>query len=152
MTSTISIRKAVAADAGTIVDFNVAMAQETEDKGLDRELVTKGVQAVIEDPGKGFYLLAEFEGRIVGQLMVTFEWSDWRNGNFWWIQSVYVLPEFRGKKIFSILYREVEAMAKRQGGVPGLRLYVEKDNSVARKVYVNMGMSESDYRMYEVEF
>lgn len=152
MTSTISIRKAGAADADTIVNFNVAMALETEDKGLDRELVTKGVQAVIEDPGKGFYLLAEFEGRIVGQLMVTFEWSDWRNGNFWWIQSVYVVPELRGKKIFSILYREVEAMAKQQSGVPGLRLYVEKDNSVARKVYVNMGMSESDYRMYEVEF
>jgi GNAT superfamily N-acetyltransferase len=152
MTSTISIRKAVSADVETMVEFNVAMARETEDKGLDREIVTNGVRAVIEDPNKGFYLLAEFEGRLVGQLMVTFEWSDWRNGNFWWIQSVYVLPEFRGKKIFSILYRKVEDMARNEGGAVGLRLYVEKDNSVARQVYVNIGMRESDYRMYEIDF
>jgi len=142
MSSTISIRKAGSADVETMVEFNVAMARETEDK----------VRAVIEDPTRGFYLLAEFEGRLVGQLMVTYEWSDWRNGNFWWIQSVYVLPDFRGKKIFSILYRDVEATAKSEGGVAGLRLYVEKDNRVARKVYVNMGMRESDYRMYEIDF
>ncbi len=152
MSSTISIRKAGSADVETMVEFNVAMARETEDKGLDREIVTNGVRAVIEDPTRGFYLLAEFEGRLVGQLMVTYEWSDWRNGNFWWIQSVYVLPDFRGKKIFSILYRDVEATAKSEGGVAGLRLYVEKDNRVARKVYVNMGMRESDYRMYEIDF
>ena len=152
MSSTISIRKAGSADVETMVEFNVAMARETEDKGLDREIVTNGGRAVIEDPTRGVYLLAEFEGRLVGQLMVTYEWSDWRNGNFWWIQSVYVLPDFRGKKIFSILYRDVEATAKSEGGVAGLRLYVEKDNRVARKVYVNMGMRESDYRMYEIDF
>ncbi len=152
MTSTITVRKAELSDAGTIVGFNVAMAHETEDKGLDAGIVTKGVQAVIQDPKKGFYLLAEFGGAVVGQLMVTFEWSDWRNKNFWWIQSVYVIPEYRGKKIFSILYRHIEEMAKKEGDAAGLRLYVEKDNQVARKVYLNMGMCESHYRMYEIDF
>ena len=146
------IRKGELRDARLITAFNVAMAQETEHRQLDPERVLAGVKAILKDPHKGFFLLAERNSRIVGQLMITFEWSDWRNGNFWWIQSVYVAPDQRGLGIFSDLYRHVGDLARLRKDVAGLRLYVEKNNDRARRIYENLGMSESFYALYELEF
>lgn len=135
-----------------MIDFNQAMAMETEGKRLEPELISCGVKAVFSDERKGFYVAAENEsGEVVGGLMVTFEWSDWRNAWFWWIQSVYILPEARGKKIYSRLYDFVKEKAKAQGGVCGFRLYVEKENENAQKVYERLGMDKTDYLMFEAE-
>lgn len=144
------IRIAQAKDVQNLIEFNQAMALETEGKMLETEVLSRGVNAVFEDSEKGFYVVAEHEdGRIVGGLMFTFEWSDWRNGWFWWIQSVYVLPEFRGNQIYAMLYDFVKAKAKNRGDVCGFRLYVEKENFKAQKVYENCGMDATHYLMYE---
>ena len=143
------IRIAGAADAALLVEFNQAMALETEGKHLDTETLRSGVEAVFGDEKKGFYVVAESDGQIVGGLMVTFEWSDWRNAWFWWIQSVYILPEARGQKIYSQLYDFVKAEATKAGNVCGYRLYVENDNSRAQRVYERVGMEASHYLMYE---
>ena len=143
------IRSAERREIDDLVSFTQAMALETEGKTLDPDVLRQGVEAVFEDRNKGFYVVAEEGGRIVGGLMVTFEWSDWRNGWFWWIQSVYVLPEVRGKHIYSRLYDFVKEAAARQGDVCGFRLYVEKDNLHAQKVYDSVGMERSYYLMYE---
>ena len=148
----IVIRLAAASDARTIAGFNAAMARETENLELDGERLLQGVQAVLDDPSKGFYLVAEIDGAVVGQLMLTFEWSDWRNGVFWWIQSVYVQPEARGRGVYKRLYREAVQRAERQGDVCGLRLYVERENERAQRVYRRLGMSPTAYRMYETDF
>jgi ribosomal protein S18 acetylase RimI-like enzyme len=108
-----------------------------------------GVQAVFDDPNKGFYVVAESDGRIVGGLMVTFEWSDWRNSWFWWIQSVFIIPEFRGQRVYSQLYDFVKKRAAQNSNVCGFRLYVEKDNLHAQKVYESVGMESTYYLMYE---
>ena len=144
----LNIRVAAASDADAMVAFNQAMALETEGKKLSAEVLKPGVEAVFADPQKGFYVVAESAGRVVGGLMVTFEWSDWRDAWFWWIQSVYVLPEARGTGIYRKLYEFVKARASGVN-VCGFRLYVESDNTRAQSVYERLGMSRSHYLMYE---
>ena len=143
------IRKAQPKDIDALIGFNEAMALETEGKKLFTATLRKGVEAVFDDTQKGFYLVAEDAGRAIGGLMVTFEWSDWRNGWFWWIQSVYVDPEYRGQKIYSQLYEFAKREAAAAGNVCGFRLYVEKENAHAQKVYEKVGMEETYYLMYE---
>ena len=152
MPTDIHVRRAVASDFGFIVASNVAMAFETEDMTLDEALVRPGVGAVLADSSLGFYLVAEIAGRPAGQLMVTYEWSDWRNGLWWWIQSVYVPPEFRRRGVYTALYRHVTGEAKAAGGVCGIRLYVEQENAAAQQVYESLDMYRTRYHMYEVEF
>jgi ribosomal protein S18 acetylase RimI-like enzyme len=143
------VRLANKNDAVAMVEFNQAMALETEGKSLDSNVLQNGVGAVFEATDKGFYVVANENGKIAGGLMVTFEWSDWRNAWFWWIQSVYILPEFRGRKIYSLMYAFVKNLAAEQGNVCGFRLYVEHDNKNAQKVYEKLGMESSHYLMYE---
>lgn len=146
------IRKATLNDAIALVDFNQAMAFETEKKQLDSDILSAGVNQLLNDENKGFYLVAELpSGEIAGSLMVTFEWSDWRNSQFWWIQSVYIRPQNRRQGIYSKLYNNVKALANEEQGVCGFRLYVEKDNITAQKTYQNLGMHESHYDMYETD-
>lgn len=152
MTEEITIRIADENDADSMIEFNQAMALETEDKTLESGKILGGVKAVFSNENKGFYVVAEdVTGKIVGGLMVTFEWSDWRNAWFWWIQSVYILPEGRGKRIYSSLYDFVKKRAKEKGDVCGFRLYVEKENLHAQKVYEKLQMYETEYLMYEEE-
>ncbi|MFZ1702551.1 MAG: GNAT family N-acetyltransferase [Pyrinomonadaceae bacterium] len=145
------IRLAQRNDANALVEFNQAMALETEGKQLESGKITNGVAAVFADEAKGFYVVAENDGVIVGGLMVTYEWSDWRNGWFWWIQSVYILPETRGQKLYSRMYEFVKQRAAEAGNVCGFRLYVENENVNAQKVYDAVGMTASHYLMYEEE-
>jgi GNAT superfamily N-acetyltransferase len=145
------IRVAKAEDAAAMVEFNQAMALETEGKRLEVPVLQKGVEAVFGDSGKGFYVVAEDAGRIVGGLMVTFEWSDWRNAWFWWIQSVYILPGQRGQGLYRRLYDFVKERAAEKGDVCGFRLYVETENGRAQAVYDKVGMHRSHYLMYEEE-
>lgn len=144
-----NIRTANLEDSKSLVEFNQAMALETEEKTLDPQILRSGVEAVLRDPQKGFYAVAESQCKIVGGLMVTFEWSDWRNNWFWWIQSVYILPEFRGQKIYRRLYDFIKQKAKKKGDVCGFRLYVERENNNAQGVYEKCGMEASHYLMYE---
>ena len=150
--SVISVRRAGPGDRPALVGFQVAMALETEGRKLDRQVVESGVEGIFTAPSRGFYLVAETEGKPVGSLMITTEWSDWRAGTFWWIQSVYVEPEWRKRGVFRALYRETTAMAAAADGVCGIRLYVEKGNRPAREVYARLGMVESGYRLYEVDW
>ena len=148
----VTIRPASESDTAVIAEFNGLMAQETEDKSLPAERVRKGVEAVLDDSSKGIYLLAEENAQVVGQLMITYEWSDWRNGNFWWIQSVYVRKEHRGKRIFRALFDHVLTMAKARKDVCGVRLYVEKNNRRAQEAYEKLGMKKTSYELYEIDF
>lgn len=148
MPEDILIRRGEARDADAIAAFNCAMALETEGKELLPEVIAAGVRGLIGNPGLGFYLIAESSGRVVASLMITTEWSDWRNGVFWWIQSVYVQPEWRRKGIYSRLYRFVKEAAADKG-ICGFRLYVEKDNRTAQSTYRSLGMKETDYLMFE---
>ena len=145
------IRLAVKQDADALVAFNQAMALETEGKTLDPGKITPGVAAVFGDEKRGFYVVAEQDARIVGGLMVTYEWGDWRNAWFWWIQSVYILPEARGTGLYRRMYDFVKQSAEAAGNVCGFRLYVEAENTHAQKVYDGVGMSQSHYLMYEEE-
>lgn len=145
----IEVRLARPGDAMRIAGFNNAMAMETESRALGEETVCAGVEAVFSDEGMGFYVVAEHAGDVVGALMVTYEWSDWRNGFFWWIQSVYVKPEFRRRGIYRLLYQFVVDRARSAGNVYGFRLYVERSNAIAQNVYANLGMSQTDYLMFE---
>jgi len=149
---TTAVRTARAADLETIADFNVAMALEAEHKRLDPDTVRRGVAAALADPAKGRYFIAERDGQVVGQLMITFEWSDWRNGVFWWIQSVYVHPQARQSGVFTALFRHLEAQAKSQPGVCGLRLYVEDGNTRAQATYRRCGMADGGYRVMEIDY
>lgn len=146
-----NIRLATRIDADALVAFNQAMALETEGKTLDLGKIGPGVAAVLEDKKKGFYVVVEQGERIVGGLMVTYEWSDWRNAWFWWIQSVYILPETRGTGLYRRMYDFVKRTAAKAGNVCGFRLYVETENTHAQKVYEGVGMSQSHYLMYEEE-
>lgn len=143
------IRLAEKTETAALVEFNQAMALETEGKTLDMQILQSGVAAVFDDEKKGFYVVAEEDEKIIGGLMVTFEWSDWRSGWFWWIQSVYILPDFRGKGIYRMLYDFVKESARSRKDVCGFRLYVEKENTGAQKVYEKLGMEETYYLMYE---
>lgn len=149
MPNDVTIRPATVDDTETLARFNEAMAQETEGKILDPSTVRAGVRAVFNDPSRGFYLVAVRDDVIVGSLMVTTEWSDWRNGVFWWIQSVYVRPEARRTGVYTALHRGVRERAQDAADVCGLRLYVERDNEAARETYETLGMTEPGYRMYE---
>lgn len=149
MTERIAIRPAGPGDVDTIVEFNAALAWESEHLALDRALLHAGVTAGLADANKARYFVAEIDGRVVGQLMLTLEWSDWRNGWIWWFQSVYVAPEARRAGVFRALYRFVEEAAKAAGDVAGLRLYMERDNSRAEATYRAMGMDRTPYVVLE---
>ena len=149
MSDQIKIRDALPKDSVTLVEFNIRMAKETEDKQLDKGIVTSGVNAVLEDRKNGFYLIAEVDGKVVGSLMVTTEWSDWRNGAFWWIQSVYIESGFRRHGVFRALYEEVRERARRTERVCGCRLYVERDNTTAQATYNKLGLEEANYKIFE---
>jgi GNAT superfamily N-acetyltransferase len=144
----ISIRKAVPDDAGIIIDFQKAMAWETEKLLLDDSKVIKGVGAVFENPSYGQYWIAEHDGKVVASLLITYEWSDWRNTNVWWFQSVYVIPSFRRKGIFRSMYERIRDEAE-INGIAGLRLYVETNNERAQLTYESLGMHSEHYTMYE---
>ena len=135
-------------DIQALVQFQVDMALESEGTALDRERVTKGISAVMEDQNKGIYLLARSDGKPIGSLMLTREWSDWTNRWYWWIQSVYVRPEYRGKGAYRAMYAKIKEMAHEQG-VTQVRLYVDKTNYRAQQVYKKLGMDECHYLMYE---
>ena len=150
MTNSIRIRAAIQGDAATLAQFNAAMALETEDLALDPATVRAGVDTMLNQPSLGFYLVAVNNGATVGSLMITSEWSDWRNGLFWWIQSVYVTPQSRRLGVFSRLFAEVRTMAAAQGNVCGLRLYVERDNGPAQQTYRRQTMTETPYRLYQL--
>ena len=143
------IRDALPSDIETIAEFNSLLATETEGSGLSAGVAAAGAAAIIDDPSKGRYWIAEHEGRAVGQILVTYEWSDWRNGMLWWIQSVYVRSDFRRKGVCSALYRHVESLASRHPDVCGIRLYVERDNMPAQKAYSSVGMSMTEYLVME---
>lgn len=144
-----TIRKAVAEDAQIIVDFNSAMAMETEGIVLQPERIAKGVMTLLLDSSLGFYLLAEEKGNPIGSLMITTEWSDWRNGLFWWIQSVYVKEEKRRQGVFRELYQAVRDLAAETPNVCGFRLYVEHENHAAQKTYHSLGLCETHYKLFE---
>ncbi len=148
----ISIRVATEADVETVVANNAAMALETEGRELDRETLRSGVHRVLSDPTRGVYYLAEVDGRVVGQLLITREWSDWRDAWFWWIQSVFVAPEARRTGVYRVLHGHVVAEARRAGDVCGIRLYAEQENTRAQQVYERMGMQRSAYVMYEEDW
>lgn len=145
------VRRAATEDSTVIAAHNCAMAQETEGIELDRAITEAGTRALLEDPSKGFYLLAERNGRPVGQLMITTEWSDWRNGEFWWIQSVYVRPEARRTGVYRALHDQVIELARASGRVCGVRLYVARDNAAAQATYLALGMTPSHYHLYGVD-
>jgi len=145
----VAVRAATPADVKFLVEGNARMALETENLTLERQRLRTGVEAVFADAERGFYLIAEVDGEPAGQMMITYEWSDWRNAVFWWIQSVYTVPKMRGRGVFKALYAAVEEMAEQRGGVCGLRLYVEAHNEAAQATYRRCGMSETVYRMFE---
>lgn len=143
------LRRATAGDVPELVQFNCEMARETEDVHLDPAVVTAGVNALFQRPERGFYLVADAGDRLAGSLMVTNEWSDWRNGMFWWIQSVYVRPEYRRRGVYRSLYRFVEGMAADYPEVCGFRLYVEQENHRAQQTYRSLGMDQTPYLVFE---
>lgn len=143
-----TIRRASPDDAPSIISFQQAMAMETEGMKLNSDVITKGVMAVFHDPNKGQYYVAEEAGRVVASLMITYEWSDWRNASIWWFQSVYVIPEYRRMGIFRMMYDHIKKEGT-ESGIAGLRLYVESENVRAQKTYEAMGMNGSHYRTYE---
>jgi ribosomal protein S18 acetylase RimI-like enzyme len=143
------MRQAESRDAETIADFNIAMAQETEGRPIARDLALAGVKSLFERPEHGFYLVAAAGEGLAGSLLVTYEWSDWRNGVFFWIQSVYIKPAFRRQGIYARMYAFLKGMARERKDVCGFRLYVEKDNAAAHKTYEKLGMTKTHYLMYE---
>lgn len=147
----LEVRRAGPADAEIVAAFNAAMACETEHLELDTARVCAGVLAVLNDETKGLYFVATHQGRVVGQAMITYEWSDWRNATFWWIQSVYVHLEYRGQGVFRRLFAHIQE-ASRATGACGLRLYVEQNNQTARRTYERLGMRRTPYEMYQVEY
>jgi GNAT superfamily N-acetyltransferase len=152
ITPSIQIREGRPEDAQIIADYNQQMALETEGKELDSETVRKGVEQGLTQTEKCRYFVAEVEGKVIGQAMVTSEWSDWRNGDLWWIQSVYVHPGSRRQGIFKKLYQYIETLARENTNVRGLRLYVEEENSEGQAVYKKLGMLHAGYHVYEKEF
>jgi GNAT superfamily N-acetyltransferase len=148
----INLRQATIADASVITRFNALMAEETEQITLNQDRLRLGVESLLKDPSKGIYFLAEIDNVVVGQIMITYEWSDWRNGTFWWIQSVFVEKSARGSGVFRSLFEHVHALAKTRPDVCGLRLYVEKRNDRAKRTYDRLSMKPSHYEMYEMDF
>ncbi len=146
----LSIRRATPADAAVVCEFNAALALESEGKALDSATLAAGVRAALADPAKGVYSLAEAGGEAVGQMMLTYEWSDWRNGWFWWVQSVYVRPEHRRGGVFRALFADVLARAAAEPEVIGVRLYMEPGNARARATYKSLGLVEAGYEVFEL--
>lgn len=148
----IAVRSATSADAEFLVRGNAEMALETEHLSLDFDRLRDGVHAVFENPALGVYFVAMVGTRRAGMMMITYEWSDWRNGVFWWIQSVFVEPGFRSQGVFKAIYQYVENLARETPSVAGLRLYVENSNNQAQNTYQRVGMNRTDYQMFEIDF
>jgi GNAT superfamily N-acetyltransferase len=144
-----TVRRAGPADAAVVVEFNRRLALESEGKALDVAVLAQGVATGLADPQKALYFVAEEDGEVVGQLMVTTEWSDWRNGWIWWIQSVYVREDWRRRGVFRLLYQHVHRAALTDPQVIGLRLYVEHENHAAQQTYLTMGMERTGYLVLE---
>jgi len=142
-------RKASPSDAPSIVDFQMRMARETERLELDRSTVEHGVHSVFEQPHRGTYHVCEVDGRVVGSLMIITEWSDWRNGEVWWIHSVFIEPEFRGRGLFAGMYEYIKQAVQAEPKLRGLRLYVDRSNTSAQAVYQKLGMNGEHYRLFE---
>ena len=147
----LKIRQAGPADAPVVTEFNLRLAAETEDLRLDPECVSAGVAAILKDPAKGLYFVAENDGHILGQVMITYEWSDWRNGSIWWIQSVYVRPEFRRAGVFRALFNHVQGLARGRKDVCSIRLYVHAENTRAAQSYERLGMTKTQYEVFELD-
>ena len=145
----VTYRDAARNDRDTIVEFQIAMARETEDVTLDRDILTRGVDAVFDDPSLGRYFIASADDQIAGSLLITYEWSDWRNGVVWWIQSVYVSPEYRRQRVYAGLYEHVKRLVESQYNVRGIRLYVDRRNTIAQEVYTRLGMNGEHYQVFE---
>ena len=148
----IEIRDALPSDLDDIVRFNLALASETEGKTLDQTRLRSGVERLLAERQRGRYFLAVHDDQVVGSTMITTEWTDWRDGWFWWIQSVYVEPEHRRRGVFASLYRHIESLAREIPDVRGIRLYVESDNQRAQDTYATLGMTLTGYRIMEAEF
>ena len=146
------VSKAQKSDIPEIINFNINMAMETEKKKLDEQTVTKGVHKVFSSPSLGYYIIVKNSSGILGCLMITYEWSDWRNGLFWWIQSVYVKKEYRRKGVFRKMYNFIHGKAISDKKCTGIRLYVENNNAIAQNVYTNLGMVETYYKLFEKDF
>jgi GNAT superfamily N-acetyltransferase len=149
MPGEVQIRIAEPKDVETIATLNIAMAWETERRQLNPATIRQGVQTVMDNSAYGFYVVAECDGEVVGCLLITYEWSDWRSGLFWWIQSLYVTPAFRRHGVFRLLHDFVKTQALRHPEVCGIRLYVEESNGAAQSAYHQTGMYPTSYRMYE---
>ncbi len=149
----VRVREARRDDAATIIEFQLAMARETEELTLDRDILTRGVSALFDNPSLGRYFVAESHdessARVIASLMITYEWSDWRNGMVWWIQSVYTVPEFRRRGIYAALYGHIRAQVADDPNIRGIRLYVDNRNVDAQKVYARLGMEGEHYRVFE---
>ena len=155
MLDRVQIRRAETRDTEVLISFNAALAWETEGRRLDHARLRAGILEILEAPHYGFYLIAEAQDpsrAVVGQLLVTYEWSDWRNGTFWWMQSVYVHPPWRRRGVFRRLHQAVRHQAKGDCTVCGLRLYVEQHNHVAQRVYESLGLEHAPYQVYEEDF
>ncbi len=145
----ITVRTTNTTDAAIISEFNQLMAMETENKTLDPTTIDSGVRRLMDKPEYGYYLIAELDNQTVGTCMVTTEWSDWRDGLFWWVQSVYVKSEYRKRGVYRAMYNKIQTLAAKEPDVYGFRLYVEKDNLIAQKTYESLGMVATDYLLYE---
>tara|TARA_B100001750_G_C15467306_1_gene577797 strand:- start:458 stop:922 length:465 start_codon:yes stop_codon:yes gene_type:complete len=148
----IVVRQAARHDANAIIRFQKAMAFETEEKLLDEALLKSGVDSIFDSSAKGFYLVAEVDGHVIGSLLITYEWSDWRNATFWWIQSVFVDANWRRKGVYRSMHDYVCTLANSRGDICGIRLYVERSNTRAQQTYKDLGMTHSHYDLYEIEF
>ena len=148
----ISVRDATRSDIPRLCEFQQNMASETEGKSLELDVLAAGIGALFDSPDKGFYIVAQAAGKVIGGLMVTYEWSDWRAATYLWIQSVYVDAEWRRRGVYRALHNHVVEMAEARGDVCGVRLYVERENTVAQQTYYSMGMTRSHYDMFEIDF
>lgn len=149
MTDTIRVRVASEADIATIADFNCGIAMETEKATLDRNQAEAGARKALQRPDLCRFFVAEIDGQLAGQAMITYEWSDWQAAIRWWIQSVYVRREYRGRGVFQAIYKHIEALARQEGDVCGIRLYVKQDNHRAISAYERIGMKPLDRVIYE---
>jgi len=147
--SKINVQLGVESDIEILTQFNLSMAMETEHLQLNYDIVLSGIDSVMKDKSLGFYLIAELDNEIAGSLLITYEWSDWRNGLFWWIQSVYVKPQFRRSGIYKNLYYHVKQLSKAYTNLRGFRLYVEENNHLAQMAYESLGMHATHYKLYE---
>lgn len=145
----LQIQPATISDISAIAQFNIDLAFETESIQLADDIVFEGVKTVIENPEHGFYLIARNQSSPVASLLITYEWSDWRNGQIWWIQSVFVIDEWRRLGVFNMLYQEISKKANKAKHVCGIRLYVDNYNNAAKEVYRRIGMRETNYRLFE---